>query len=400
MQSDDTLPTVKQKKNKLDPRIMWGLFTLIQLLLVGVTFVAGVLTDQWYLSNKQEFPLLQHAMDVLSKHAYFDLPSSKKLEYGMIRGMLQAVNDPFTVFVEPPQAELQTNQLQGKFGGIGVRMEQDSEQKKLFLYPLPDSPALNAGIQEGDQLLTVDDLQITTETTLDEIQAAIRGPVDSIVKMTVGRSPDYTAITLDVKRAEVPLPSVTWNLAAGNEQVGVIQINVIAETTPDEVKKAIADLQQRGATAFVLDVRNNGGGLVDAGVITARLFLKDGIVIEQQYRNEPVVTYKVEEPGVYADLPLVILVNKGTASAAEILAGALQGQQRAKLVGSATYGKDSIQLVFDMEDGSSLHVTAARWWVPGLDIEIKGSGLKPDVLIPEGEEGSMLQKAIEILIPR
>jgi carboxyl-terminal processing protease len=400
MQSDEPLLTVKPKKNKLDRRILWGLFTVIQLLLVGVAFTAGILSDQWYFSSRQDYPLLHHAIDILSKHAYFDLPTTKKLEYGMIRGMLQAVNDPFTVFVEPPQAELQTNQLQGKFGGIGVRMEQDSQQKKLFLYPLPDSPALRAGMQEGDELLAVDELQIKPETTLDEIQAAIRGPVDSIVKMTIARSPDPTPVTLEVKRAEVRLPSVTWNLAAGNDQVGVVQINVIAETTPDEVKKAIADLQQRGATAFVLDVRNNGGGLVDAGVKTARLFLKDGVVIEQQYRNEPVVTYKVEEPGVYADLPLAILVNKGTASAAEILAGALQGQQRAKLVGSATYGKDSIQLVFDMDDGSSLHVTAARWWVPGLNFEIKGSGLKPDVLIPEGEEGSMLQKAIETLTQR
>lgn len=401
MQSDETIPAPGRSKPKISRRMYWGLFTLMQLLLVGMAFLAGFLVNQWVTGRRQQYPLLQRAIQVLSDHAYYDLPMPNKLEYGMIRGLLQAYDDPYTVFVEPPQHELQTNQLQGKFGGIGVRLEQDAERQKIFLYPLPDSPALKGGMQEGDHLLSIDDLQVTPEVSLDEIQAAIRGPVDSLVKMTVGRSPADTAIVLDVKRAEVPLPSVTWNLAAGEARVGVVQINVIAETTPAEVTTAILDLQKRGAQAVILDVRNNGGGLVDAGVDTARLFLKSGSVIEQQYRDKPVKTYGVEKPGPFVDLPLAIVVNKGTASSAEILAGALQGQQRAQLIGSPTYGKDSIQLVFDMEDGSSLHITAARWWVPGLTTEIKDKGLQPDIQVPEdAERSTALQQAIDLLFPR
>ncbi len=131
----------------------------------------------------------------------------------------------------------------------------------------------------------------------------------------------------------------------------------------------------------------------------ARMFLKEGNVIEQQYRGQDAKMFKVEEPGPFTDLPIVLLVNQGTASAAEIFAGALQGQKRAIVVGTRTYGKDTIQLVFNLSDGSSLHVTAAQWWVPGLPTRIGENGLQPDILVGEGEdENATLQKAIEILL--
>lgn len=388
-----TIPPSAYRKS----HIYWGLFALLQLLLVTVAFAAGFLYRQWFY-NGDDFTLFYRALNVLKENGYYDLPNTRELEYGMIKGLLEAYNDPYTVFVEPPQHELQTNQLQGRFGGIGVRMERDGENY-VHLYPLPDSPAARAGILEGDLLLGVDGIVITPDMPTDTIQAAIRGPVGESVTIVVGRSPDFKPITLKMKRAEVPLPSVTWNLAPEESRVGVIQINVIADTTPNEVTNAIKDLQERGATHFILDVRNNGGGLVDAGVNTARLFLKEGAVIQQQYRGEDVKTYSVSKPGPFTDLPLVVLTNKGTASAAEILAGALQGQGRARLVGDPTFGKDSIQLVFDLGDGSSMHVTAARWWIPGLAVEIKANGLQPDVLAPESDsENPPLQKAIEVVL--
>lgn len=401
MDHDDSQPVIEAARLPTATRRAWGLFAFVQLALVGAAFLAGYLVNQWVGSRQQAYPLLDRAIRVLERHAYYDLPDGKKLEYGMIRGLLQAYNDPYTIFVEPPQHELQTNQLQGKFGGIGVRIEPDPETDLIHLYPLPDSPALRAGMQEGDILVAVDKLVVTAGVSLDEIQAAIRGPVDSEVQITVARGPLMTKTVLVLKRAEVPLPSVTSNIAASDARVGVIQIHVIAETTPDEIRKAVVDLLERGAKAIVLDVRNNGGGLVEPGVDTARLFLESGNVIQQQYRDQPVKTYRVEKPGPFIDIPVAILVNKGTASAAEILAGALQGQGRAVLVGSPTYGKDSIQLVFDLEDGSSLHITAARWWVPGLSADIKATGLQPDVPVSDDEEpGTPLQKAIEILFPR
>ncbi len=393
------VPDAVKLSSRLNRKLFWGIFVLFQILLIGIAFLAGYLIHDWLPSQQaDDFPVLNRAYKVLSDNAYNSLPDSRALQYGMIRGMLQAFNDPYTSFLEPPQQELQSNQLEGHFGGIGVRIERDAENL-VYLYPLPNSAAAEAGIQEGDRLLAIDMLIVAPATPIDTIQAAIRGPVGEAVKITVGRQPDFTPILLTVKRGDVPLPSVTFNLAPDYPTVGLVQINVIADTTPDEVDKAIIDLEQRGATHFVLDVRNNGGGLVDAGVNTARLFLNQGEVIQEQYRDQPVKTYSVEKPGSFSSLPIVILVNKGTASAAEIFAGALQGQKRALLVGSPTYGKDSIQLVFDLGDGSSLHVTAARWWVPNHRDEIRGMGLQPDVLASEDDLTSQpLQKAIEILL--
>jgi carboxyl-terminal processing protease len=146
-------------------------------------------------------------------------------------------------------------------------------------------------------------------------------------------------------------------------------------------------MKGRGAEAYALDLRNNGGGLLNEGINIARLFLESGIVIEQQYRDQNVESYTVGKAGEYANLPLVVLVNENTASAAEIIAGSIQAHHRAKLIGKTTYGKDTIQMIFDLQDGSSLHVTAAHWWIPGLEFPKDGHGLVPDVSVEAGEEG-------------
>ena len=183
----------------------------------------------------------------------------------------------------------------------------------------------------------------------------------------------------------------------------MIKVNRIAASTADEIQQAVEELRNQGAASFVLDLRDNPGGLLDAGVEIARLFLKEGIVMEQQYRGQETQTYRVEKPGPLADLPLVVLINQGSASAAEIAAGALQANRRALLVGEPSYGKDTIQLIFDLQDGSSLHVTSGRWWTPGLPGPITGVGLQPDLPVessaqtqPSGDP--ILQAAIESLL--
>jgi len=388
-----TLPV----NRRLPSAIILFLLIILQVLIIAVAFMGGFLYHEWKFGDLSlfswaKFPLLAEAHDLLIDNAYFELPEEKSLEYGMIRGMLQAYNEPHTVFVEPPQHELQTQELQGKFGGIGVRIERDAENL-VYLYPIPDSPAQKAGVLDGDRLIKVEDIEIGPETRTDEIQAAVRGPVGEKITITIGHKPDYAPVEISMERAEVPIPSTTWNLAPDQPSVGILHIRVIADTTPDEVTKAIKDLQDQGAERFVIDVRNNGGGLVEAGVNTARLFLKNGQVIQQQYRGKPVKTFEVTTPGEFADLPIVVLVNKGTASAAEIFAGAIQGQGRAPIVGTNTYGKDTIQLVFRLSDGSSLHVTSAHWWIPGLAEKITGTGLTPDVPLEDGADDNQAQQA-------
>jgi carboxyl-terminal processing protease len=355
--------------------------TGLSVVVIITTFLAGYYTHAEQ-TQPEKLPILNQAHDILLEHGLNVPTEGPTLEYGMIRGMLEAYGDPYSSFAEPAQAELTSNLLQGSFGGIGVTLGKDADGFPVLL-PIPDGPAAKAGIQEGDRLVKVNDQAIAPDTTTDSIMAAIRGPVGENVDITVSRAPDYTSQTYTIKRQEISLPSVTWHLEPTEPLLGMIKINIIAATTPDEIKKAVQDLKERGATAFALDLRDNYGGLLDSGIEIARLFLKDGIVIEQQYGNEPVEQYKVTKPGTLSDLPIVVLTNQNTASAAEIIAGALQAHHRAKLIGIPTYGKNTIQLVFQLMDGSSMNVTSAHWWVPGLDTPRPGKGIQPDITIPD-----------------
>ncbi len=363
------------------------IFTIVAAICITTAFIAGYLVSSRNPAGPG-FPLLNEAYDIIRDHGLKPLPTPPAIEYGMLHGMTDAYGDPFTRFVEPPQNELETDSLKGKFGGIGVRLDNDP-QGNYVLYPFQDSPAAKAGIRDGDRLLGVDSLVVVAGTPVDTISAAIRGSVGSTVTVKVGRAPDFSPIEFKIKREEIALPTVTWHLDAGEPRLGVIEVNLIGETTPGEISRAEQDLQTRGATAFALDLRNNGGGLLNQGIDIARLFLPSGVIIEQQYRDQKVESYSIEKPGPLANIPMVVLVNENTASAAEIIAGSIQAHGRAKLIGATTYGKNTIQMVFDLQDGSSLHVTAAHWWIPNLEFPKDGHGLTPDIPVTAGEPGKV-----------
>jgi carboxyl-terminal processing protease len=372
------------------------LFFVTIALLTVTSFSLGYLAKSFLAIRSPQFSLLLEAYGLYRHHSYDPIPPLDKVQHGMIRGMLAAGTDPFTTFLDPPQNELQTNQLEGKFGGIGVRIDRASNGSVL-LYPLPNSPAKNSGILDGDRLIAVDELRVKPDTDSNEIQSAIRGPVNSTVTVKIERGNESAAREFKLRRTEVAVPSVTFNISPNNPQVGVIQVNIIAATTADEIAKAITSLKTIGAGFFVLDLRNNGGGLVDGGVDSARLFLEnDLVVMDEQFRGEPVKTFKTTNTGQYADIPLVILVNQNTASAAEILAGSLQYHHRAQLIGCKTYDKDSVQMIFDLSDGSSIHVTAGKWWLPEQQGLLGGQGLTPDYEISPDEAAS--PKAMELAI--
>jgi carboxyl-terminal processing protease len=376
-----------------------GTLILFQISLVVAAFTSGMLTDRWIASSQTQFPLLQEAFGILENHALLDLPSQTTLEYAMIKGLVSTLNDPHTSFVEPPQHELQSDQLAGHYGGVGTLLEIDSDGS-FFLHPELESPAYEAGVRSGDQLLSIDGWEITLEATRDEVEAALRGKDGEKVNLVIFRKSTNEQMTITIRRVNIEIPSVSWDLTEDDQTVGIIQVKVIANTTPDEITKAIQDLQLRGARSFILDLRNNSGGLVEAGVNIARLFLTEGTVIEQQYRDKPVKAFTVDRAGAFTDIPLVVLVNSGTASSAEIIAGALQAHKRAPLIGSYTYGKNTIQMVFDLSDKSSLHVTAARWWVPEFAARPLGHSLEPDILLPDDQSYSpvILREAINYLV--
>lgn len=373
-------------------------FSILLLLIFALLgFGIGYLVHAQWGTTLETFPLLVQSYNILKNHGIEDMPQPPSMEYGMIRGMVEAYDDPYTLFVEPAQHELESDALQGSFGGIGVRLSRD-ENKYIVLYPIQDGPAMDIGIQEGDRLLAVEEMAITPDTNMEAVLATLRGSVGKSVTISVGRAPDYSPILYKIKRSEIPLPSVTWHLDADEPRLGVIEINLIAASTTEEIQKAVEDLGSRGALAYVLDLRDNFGGLLTAGVDVARLFLDDGVVIEQQYRGKNVETFRVDSFGPFVNLPLVVLVNQHTASAAEIIAGAIKAHQRAQIIGSSTLGKDTIQLVFDLDDESSLHVTAARWWVPGLNPPVGENGVQPDIEVQENYDDSGPDVAIQTAI--
>jgi carboxyl-terminal processing protease len=372
------------------------LITFILIVLLMVAFAGGYYYHQrWVVSNS--FSLLNEAHNILSNHGLEEPPDPPVLEYGMIRGMLQAYDDPFTIFLEPAEKELQENALEGKYGGIGVQLGNDAGGYWV-LFPFPESPAEKAGIQSGDRLLEVDGQSMTPQTSMEAVQAALHGPVGETVSLSLSRSPAYLPFQLKVRREEIVKPSVVWHLQPGEPRLGIIKITIVAASTPEEISKAVNGLQKLGASRFVLDLRDNPGGLLISSVEIARLFLKDGVIMEQQYRGKSVETYRVEKEGLFAGIPLVVLINHNTASAAEITAGSLKAQHRALLIGVPSYGKDSVQLIFTLDDGSSIQVTAARWWIPNLAPPLAGNGLQPDILVEDNTTSSNVDLAIQAAI--
>ena len=383
------------------PRITTLVIFVLVMLGFLAAFLSGFFLNSYFESRTNEFPILNQAYNILVNHSSIALAEPPALEYGMIRGLLESSNDPYAVFQEPVQHELESNNLEGSYGGIGVEITVNPEGE-FILIPISGGPASDAGIQSGDQLLKIDDLIIIETTNLDQVKAAIRGPTGSTVKIKVFHDQTGKNLEFDITREVIHLPSVSWYIAPGNEDIGILDVHIIADSTAGEIENAVRQLKSGGAKKFILDLRDNGGGLLTAGVDTARLFLEEGIIIQQQYRNQDAETFRVTRPGALSDLPLVILINRNTASAAEIIAGAMKMHDKAILIGENSFGKDSIQLIFDLDDGSSLHVTAAKWWLPGLKPVISEGGLQPDILVSqhESEIDSILNAAIDYLRDR
>jgi carboxyl-terminal processing protease len=376
-------------QNNPKPFPTWLVF-LFQGVVIILSIAIGYFGGQFIAHSRSDFSLLRQAHAILLENTIIDIPDDPNLEYGMIRGMLAELGDPYTGFVEPATHEILTNELAGRFGGIGARLERDTEAE-WRLYPLPGSPALTAGIQDGDLLLAVDDLPVSPLTDEVTVLAAMRGPEGETVSITIDRGGEQ--LNFVIPRQSVPLPSITWHLVPEAPKIGMLRVHLIAETTAEEMQTAIESLLDQGMTGLIIDLQDNGGGLVEAGVDIVRLFLPSGEVIGQSFKGQAARSFVVDQPGPFTDLPLVLLINHNTASSAEIVAGALKAHQRATLVGTSTHGKTSIQLIFELTDGSSVHITSGRWWVDGQSFP-----LAPDIEVADNSmTGEIYQIAIQEL---
>jgi len=349
-------------------------------LLIELAFFAGMILGPQLLgvlagrsAGGTHAPLLDEAWSIAEDQFYGQLPTDQTRTYGAVRGMIESFKDPYTAFFEPPQTELQSQQLSGKFGGIGASLRREADGR-IVLSPFPDRPAAQAGVKEGDVLTKIDDMPVTSDTKFDDVTSHLRGEVGTLVKIETDRAGQKLAF--NITRAEISVPSVTYRILSQAPDVGYVKLNIFAQTSKDELVKAIEDLKQQGAKKLIFDLRDNGGGLLDSAIEIASQFV-DGTVVSEKERNRQ-RDFTAEASGAARDLPLVVLVNGGTASASEIVAGAIQDKGRGVLVGAKTYGKGSVQNVIPLSDGSSLHVTIAEWLTPN-GRQITGKGLQPEV---------------------
>jgi len=288
--------------------------------------------------------------------------------------------------VEPPAHQLETQSLAGQYGGIGVVLS-PSPAGDILLSPYVGSPAANAGVKEGDILVAINDTPLAAGTTPDQVTALLRGDIGSAVRITI-KHKSGTTETVSVQRAAIDIPSVTFKMVDGHPDVGLVAISRFSDRTPSELGNALDELRDQGARRFVLDLRDNGGGILESAVGVAGYFLDGGVVMYESQTNGPEKTYSAPTvPGGTNKAPLAVLVNHNTASAAEIVAGALLDRNRAPLIGQQTYGKGSVQLVYDLSDGSSLHVTAYHWFTPSHRALDK-NGLPPTNAVEPGTAGT------------
>ncbi len=307
--------------------------------------------------------------------------------YAAIQKLLASLDDPFTRLLKPVQyRSLQTN-TSGELTGVGLQIASDSTTGKLrVIAPVAGSPADRAGIKPADTIVKIDG-EPTETLTLDEAAGRMRGAIGSRVTLTIERGSEER-LDLEVVRDRIELNPVYADLrlqasptnAAESTKIGYIRLSQFNANATVELAHAIERLEKQGADAYILDLRNNPGGLLQAGIEIARLWLNKGTIVYTVNRQGIQGSFEATEQALTND-PLVVLVNQGTASASEILAGALKDNGRATILGEKTFGKGLIQSLFDLSDGSGLAVTVAKYETPGHN-DINKLGIQPDVLVP------------------
>lgn len=305
-----------------------------------------------------------------------DKTSYQDLIYGALRGMLESL-DPHSQFLDPDMYKDMKDETAGEFGGLGIVIGV-KEGMLTVIAPMEDTPGFKAGLLPGDKILEIDG-KPTDNLTIEEAVKKLRGAPGTKVTLGILRPKSEGIRTLELARAIINIPSVkdTDMLEDGIGYLRIVQFN---EPTAKAVHEAVQGLQARGLRALVLDLRNNPGGLLTSAIEVAEKFVRRGdMIVFTQGRNEkPLQTFRAKGRQHYTDFPMVILINGGSASAAEIVAGALQDHRRAILVGEKSFGKGSVQSVLQLDDGSAIRLTTARYYTPSKRV-IHEQGIEPDV---------------------
>lgn len=339
------------------------------------------------------FPTFWEAWDTLHNNFIGDL-NERDLFYGAVAGMVRSAGDPYTVFSPPADTKQFEETIEGSFGGVGIEIGMNKGAVTV-ISPLDGSPAQKAGILAGDIIVGVDEESLTADITIDDVVQRIRGKNGEMVKLTVFHKDGTQPEDIDIVRGVIEIVSVKLEMI---EDVAHITITNFNGDTAKKFNDVARTVKKSGATGIVLDMRNNPGGFLQSSVDIASRFLDKGLLVVSERGNNN-KEYKAAGSTVLKDIPTVVLVNGGSASAAEILAGALHDQLGSPIVGDKTFGKGSVQEFIKLSDDSSLRVTVAKWYTPnGRSIEEEG--IEPSIKVEqdrETEEDEQLNKAVEEL---
>jgi len=353
-----------------------------------------------------DFSLFWQVWDILEKN-YFQKEKINYSEmiYGAIGGMVSALGDPYTAFLPPKENKIVEEDLSGAFEGIGIQLGFRGTQLAVIT-PLPGSPAEKVGLKAGDYIIGIKDESKKIETgtggmNLNDAVKIIRGPAGTKVSLTILRDGSEEAFVKDIVRAKVDVPTLILSYVGDNEEIAHVKLLKFGAETLGEWEKIVREiLKKQSAKAMILDLRGNPGGYMDGAVDIAAEFVDNNTTIVKEERsNGTKKEYKTDRFGLLTKMPLVILINGGSASASEILAGALREVKKVTLIGEKSFGKGTIQEPLQLENGAGLHITIARWLTPN-EVWVNEKGLEPDIIIEDKTDTTQdeqLLKAIEVV---
>lgn len=398
------------------------LISFIAVVMSGTAYLAGFGTS-WLMNNQVnladaaqavtstadggseavEFDVFWEALRIVRRQFYGEVPEGQAVTHGAIRGVLRTLGDPNTLLIDSQTAEIERSQLEGEFEGIGAVVSMNEDGQLVVVSPMDGQPAEEAGLMAGDIVLEVDGRDIAGMSLTDAV-LLIRGPRGTTVTLTVLRPGAQNTLTFEIVRARIETPTVTQRILEDAPQVGYIRLALFGERTVSELQAAVRDLQGQGAKAFIVDVRNNPGGFLSSAVEVSSQFVADDVIVTEKWNDGRERPFRARRGGILTDssVPLVLLVNRGSASASEILAGAVQDLGRGIIVGEETFGKGSVQQVYNLSDDSQLNVTVAHWLTPNGD-DIDEQGILPDIVVTptqeqlDADEDVQLKRATEVI---
>ncbi len=345
----------------------------------------------------KQLELFEQALSIV-RSDYVEQPEAEQLIYGALKGML-ATLDPYSQFLDPDSYNELKIETGGEFGGLGIEITIKDELLTV-ISPIDDTPAYKAGLKPGDRIVKIDG-EITRGITLHDAVKKLRGKPGTSVMLTILREGDNALKDVTLTRDNIKFASVR-EAKILEDHIGYIRLSDFQSNTPHDMNEAISKLRAENMDSIVFDLRNNPGGLLDVAVSVSELFLNQQQIIlttKGRLRNQN-MEFRASRDGIINNLPLVVLINEGSASASEIVAGAIQDHKRGVLIGAKSHGKGSVQTVFPLKDGSALRLTTSKWFTPS-GRPIHGTGIMPDVVVPfeappEEKEKSKNQQSKEI----